>query len=58
MKFVFSCLKATSSETLKPRQAHKIFIRKPEDKRPLERPKCRWENIEMNLKELGCEDAD
>ena len=28
---------------------------KPERKRPLARPRCRWEdNIKMDLKEVGC----
>jgi hypothetical protein len=30
---------------------YRILGRKPETKRPLERPRCRWEdNIKMNLK--------
>jgi hypothetical protein len=33
--------------------AYKIFIRKPEGKRPLGRPRRRWEdNIRMNLREI------
>jgi hypothetical protein len=32
---------------------------KPEGKRPLGRPKCRWEdNIRMDLQEVGCGDMD
>jgi len=32
---------------------------KPEDKRPLESPRSRWENnIRMNLREVGWEIAD
>jgi len=27
--------------------AYKIFIGKPEGKRPLRRPRCRWQNIRM-----------
>ena len=30
-------------------------MRRPEEKRPLDRPRCRWEdNIKMDLKEGGC----
>ena len=33
---------------------HKVLVRKPEGKRPLGRPKRRWEdNIKMDLEELG-----
>jgi hypothetical protein len=36
------------------RNAYKILIRKPEGKRPLGRPRCRWEdNIRMDLREIG-----
>jgi hypothetical protein len=32
---------------------------KPEGKRPLRRPGCRWENnIRMDLGEIGCEAVD
>jgi hypothetical protein len=32
---------------------------KPEGKRPLERPRCRWEdNIKMNLQDVGCSGMD
>ena len=32
---------------------------KPEGKRPLGRPKCRWEdNIKMDLQKVGCEGID
>jgi hypothetical protein len=41
------------------RNAYKISIGKPEVKRPLERPRCRLEdNINMNLKEIGCKEVD
>ena len=34
-------------------------MRKPEGKRPLGRPKLRWEdNINMDLQELECEGVD
>jgi hypothetical protein len=35
-------------------EAYKILVGKPEGKRPLGRPRRRWEdNIEMDLKEIG-----
>jgi len=35
---------------------YKILVRKPEGKRPLGRPRHRWEdNIKMYLKEIGYE---
>jgi hypothetical protein len=34
-------------------------MEKPEEKRPLERPRCRWEdNNKMNLQEVGCGDIE
>jgi hypothetical protein len=41
------------------RGVHRVLVGKPEGKRPLERPRHRWEdNIKMNLQEVGegCED--
>jgi hypothetical protein len=35
------------------RNAYKILVRKPEEKRPLGRSRCRWENIKMDLSEIG-----
>jgi hypothetical protein len=36
------------------RNAYKIFVGKPEGKRQLGRPSCRWEdNIKMDLREVG-----
>ena len=36
------------------RGAHGVLVGKPEGKRPLGRPICRWEdNIKMNLQEVG-----
>ena len=33
---------------------HKVLVGKPEGKRPLGRPRCRWEdNIKMGLQEVG-----
>jgi hypothetical protein len=37
----------------------RILVVNPEGKRPLERPRCRWEeNIKMDLKEVGCAGMD
>jgi hypothetical protein len=34
--------------------AYKVSVGKPEEKRPLERPKHTWkDNIKMDLKEVG-----
>jgi hypothetical protein len=36
------------------RVAHKILVGKPEGRRPLERPRHRWDdNIKMDLREAG-----
>jgi hypothetical protein len=36
------------------RTAYKILVGKPEGKRLLGRPRCRWvENIKMDLREIG-----
>ena len=38
------------------RNAHRIVVRKPDGRRPLGRPRCRWEdNINMYLREAGCD---
>jgi CRISPR/Cas system-associated protein Cas7 (RAMP superfamily) len=37
----------------------RVFVGKPEGKRLLGRPGCRWEdNIKMDLQEVGCGDVD
>jgi hypothetical protein len=37
------------------RGVHRVFVGKPEGKRPLGRPRLRWEaNIRMDLQEVGC----
>jgi hypothetical protein len=33
-------------------------VGKPEGKRPLGRPRCRWEDIKMDLQEVGCSGMD
>ena len=35
-------------------RVHRVLVGKPEGKRPLGRPRCRWEdNIKMDLQEVG-----
>jgi hypothetical protein len=39
----------------KKRKVYKVLVGKPEGKRPLERPRHRWEDgIRMYLREIGC----
>jgi hypothetical protein len=40
------------------KSAYKIFAVKPEGNRPLRRPSHRWEDIKMDLQELGLEGVD
>ena len=41
------------------RGVHKVLVGKPEGKRPLGRPRRRWENnIKMDLQEVGCVGMD
>jgi hypothetical protein len=41
------------------RGAYRALVGKPEGRRPLGRPRCRWENdIKMDLRKGGCGDAD
>jgi hypothetical protein len=41
------------------RGAYNILVGRPEGRRPLERPRCRWEdNIKMDLREIGFGDVD
>ena len=41
------------------RGVYRLSVGKPEGKRPLGRPRDRWEdNIKMDLKEVGCEGMD
>jgi hypothetical protein len=36
------------------RDVHRVLVGKPEGKRPLGRPRCRWEdNIKMDLQKVG-----
>jgi hypothetical protein len=37
------------------RDVYRLLVGKSEEKSPLGRPRCRWENnIKMNLQEVGC----
>ena len=41
------------------RNAHRVFMGKPKGKRPLGRPRRRWEdNIKMDLREMVCDPGD
>jgi hypothetical protein len=41
------------------KNVYKILVEKPEEKTPLRRPRCRWENnIRMYLEEKGWEGMD
>jgi hypothetical protein len=41
------------------RGVYRGLVRKPEEKRPLGRPRRRWEdNIKMDLQEVGCGGMD
>jgi hypothetical protein len=38
---------------------YRVLVGKPEGKRPLRRPRCRWEgNIKVDLQEVGCGSTD
>jgi hypothetical protein len=41
------------------RNAHRILVGKPEGKRPLGRPRCRWvDNVKMDRREIGWDGVD
>jgi hypothetical protein len=41
------------------RGVYRVLVWKSEGKRPLGRPRCRWEdNIKMDIQEVGCGDMD
>jgi hypothetical protein len=43
----------------KVRGAYNILVRRPEERRPLGRPRRRWEdNIKIDLREIGFGDVD
>jgi hypothetical protein len=40
------------------RGVYRILVERPEGKRPLGRPRCRWEdNIKLDLREIGIKGA-
>jgi len=40
------------------RGLYKVLVGKPEGKRPLGSPRCKWEdNIKMDFQAVGCEDG-
>jgi hypothetical protein len=41
------------------RGMYRVLVGKPDGKRPLGRPRCRWEDdIKMDLQVVGCGDMD
>jgi hypothetical protein len=41
------------------RDVYRVLVGRPEGKRPLGRPRCRWEdNIKMDLREIGIDGAN
>ena len=40
------------------RNAYRVLVGKPESKRPLGRPRRRWEYNKMDLREVGCDPGD
>jgi len=41
------------------RDVYGVLVGKPEGKRPIGRPRCRWEeNIKMDFQEVGCGGMD
>jgi hypothetical protein len=43
----------------KRRGMYRVLVREPEGKRPVGRPRRRWDdNIKMDLQEVGCEVVD
>jgi hypothetical protein len=41
------------------RGVYRVLVGKPKEKRPLGRPRRRWEdNIKVDLQEVGCRDTD
>jgi hypothetical protein len=38
--------------------AYRILVGKPEGKRPLVRPRRRWVNVKMDLREIGWDGMD
>jgi predicted membrane protein len=48
-----------AQKILEKRNAYRILVRKPEEKRQLGTPRRRWvDNIKMDLREMGWDDVD
>ena len=41
----------------KTKNAYRVLVRRREGKRSLGRPRCRWEDVKMDLREMGCDDV-
>jgi hypothetical protein len=52
--FIFGLLKQVGARMGEGRDVHRVLVGKPEGKRPLGRPRRRWEdNIKRDLQEMG-----
>jgi hypothetical protein len=41
------------------RGVYRVLVGKPEGKKPLGKPRCRWEDsIKIDIQEVGCESMD
>ena len=40
------------------KNAYRVLVGKPESERPLWRPRRRWEDIKMDLREVGCDPGE
>jgi hypothetical protein len=43
---------------MRDKNAYNILLGKPEGKRPLVRPRSRWENVTVDIREIGWEDVE
>jgi hypothetical protein len=54
-----ACSTNDGVEKKKKKDVYRLLVGKPDGKRPLGRPKCRWvDNIRMDLGEVECGDVD
>jgi hypothetical protein len=52
--FYIMCKDNTCSMHGEKKNVYRVMVGKPEGKRPLRRPRCRWEdNIKMDFREIG-----
>jgi hypothetical protein len=48
-----------AEHVVRKRVTRNALVRKPEEKRPIGKPRCRWgNNIRMEIREIGCEGVD